>query len=329
MESILAITIRSLILIVILLTVFAHLMLFERKILGWFQLRVGPNRTGPWGMFQPIADGVKMIMKEDIIPRDADRFVFILAPIISVFISLAAFAVIPVGPPLEIAGYTLPMSIADPNAGLLVILAFTSLGVYGVALGGWASQSKYSLLGSLRATAQMISYELTMGMSVVGVILLTGSLRLADIVAAQESLWFVFIQPIGFLLFFISVVAEVNRVPFDLPEAETELVSGYSTEYSGMRFAMFALAEYVNMITVSSLVTLLFLGGWNGPAFLPPILWFLAKVSVFLFIFIWMRATLPRLRYDRLMSFGWKVMLPVAFLNLVATAAWVAFRGGL
>lgn len=325
-DSILAIVIRSLVLIIALLTVFAYLMLFERKILGWFQLRLGPNRTGPWGLAQPIADGVKMIFKEDIIPQDADRFIFKLAPVVSLFVAFAAFAVIPVGPPIKIGDWVLPLSIADPNAGVLVLLAFTSLAVYGIALGGWASQSKYALLGALRSTAQMISYELTMGMSLVGVILLTGSLRLNDIVAAQEDLWFIVLQPVGFLLFYVSAVAEVNRVPFDLPEAETELVSGYHTEYSGMRYAMFAIAEYVNMITVSSLVTLLYLGGWNGPAFLPPVIWFVLKVSVFLFVFIWMRATLPRLRYDRLMTFGWKVMLPVAFLNLVATAAWVAFR---
>lgn len=325
-DSFLAIAIRSLVLIIALLTVFAYLMLFERKILGWFQLRLGPNRTGPWGLAQPIADGVKMIFKEDIIPQDADRFIFKLAPVISLFVAFAAFAVIPIGPPIKIGDWVLPLSIADPNAGVLVLLAFTSLGVYGIALGGWASQSKYSLLGALRSTAQMISYELTMGMSLVGIILLAGSLRLSDIVAAQEGLWFIVKQPIGFLLFYVSMVAEVNRVPFDLPEAETELVSGYHTEYSGMRYAMFAIAEYINMITVSSLVTLLYLGGWHGPAFLPPVVWFLLKVSFFLFVFIWMRATLPRLRYDRLMTFGWKVMLPVAFLNLVATAAWVAFR---
>lgn len=327
LDSLLAIAIRSVVLIVVLLTVFAFLMLFERKILSWFQLRIGPNRTGPWGLFQPVADGVKMIMKEDIIPRDADRLIFKLAPIIALFVAIAAFAVIPVGPPLQIGDYVLPLSIADPNAGVLVVLAFTSLGVYGVALGGWASQSKYALLGAMRATAQMISYELTMGMSLVGVILLTGGVRLSEIVAAQqEGVWFIFLQPVGFVLFFISMVAEVNRVPFDLPEAETELVSGYHTEYSGMRYAMYAISEYINMLTVSSLMTLLYLGGWSGPAFLPPFLWFAGKVAIFLFIFIWMRATLPRLRYDRLMSLGWKVMLPVAFLNLVATAAWVAFR---
>lgn len=325
LDSLLAVVIRSLVLIIGLLTVFAYLMLFERKILGWFQLRLGPNRTGPWGLFQPIADGVKMIFKEDIIPNDADRFIFRLAPVISLFVAFAAFAVIPVGPPVQIGEWVIPLSIADPNAGILVALAFTSLGVYGIALGGWASQSKYALLGALRSTAQMISYELTMGMSLVGVILLAGSVRLGDIVAAQDGLWYIVLQPLGFLLFGISAIAEVNRVPFDLPEAETELVSGYHTEYSGMRYAMFAIAEYVNMITVSSLITLLYLGGWHGPSILPPFVWFAVKVSIFLFIFIWMRATLPRLRYDRLMTLGWKVMLPLAFLNLVATAAWVAF----
>lgn len=326
LDSWLAIAVRSVVVIVVLLTVFAFLMLFERKILGWFQMRLGPNRTGPWGLMQPVADAVKMIMKEDIIPRDADRLIFKLAPAISLFVALAAFVVIPVGPPLEIGKYVIPLSIANPNAGILVLLAFTSLGVYGIALGGWSSQSKYALLGALRATAQMISYELTMGLSLIGVILIAGTLQLPDIVAAQESVWFIVLQPVGFVLFFISVVAEVNRVPFDLPEADTELVAGYNTEYTGMRYAMFAMSEYVNMMTVSALTTLLYLGGWNGPGFLPPIVWFVLKTSVFLFIFIWMRATLPRLRYDRLMTFGWKVMLPLSFVNLVITAAWIAFR---
>ncbi len=326
MGSILGILIRSVVLVVGLLTVFAYLMLFERKFRGWFQMRVGPNRTGPWGLLQPIADAVKMIMKEDIIPRDADRPIYKLAPIISLFVALAAFAVVPIGPDIQIGSMVIPLQIANPNAGLLVVLAFMSLAVYGVTLGGWASQSKYALLGALRSTAQMISYELSMGMSVVGVIILAGSFQLPEIVARQaESVPFILLQPIGFILFFISAIAEVARVPFDLPEAETELVAGYHTDYSGMRFAMYSIAEYVNMITVSSLITLLYLGGWNGPAFLPPVAWFALKVAVLIFIFYWIAATLPRIRYDRLMDFGWKVMLPIAFLNLVATAAWIAF----
>jgi len=326
MESFIIVAVKSVLTAVILLTVFAYVMVFERKFLGYFQLRLGPNRTGPWGLLQPVADAVKLIVKEDIIPEDADRPVYHLAPIISLFVALAAFAVIPVAPPIELFGRTIELSIINPNAGVLVLLATTSLGVYGLALGGWASQSKYALLGALRSTAQMISYELSLGMSLVGVILLAGSLNLYDIVAAQEGLWFAVLNPIGFIVFFISAIAELNRVPFDLPEAETELVSGYHTEYSGIRMAMFIMAEYINMITMCSLVTLLYLGGWHGLDFLPvpPFVWFALKVVFLIFVFFWMRATLPRLRYDRLMNFGWKVMLPLAVLNLVGTAVAVA-----
>lgn len=324
MEAVLIAVIKSVLMVFLLLTVFAYLMLLERKMLGYFQLRVGPNRTGPWGLMQPAADAVKLFIKEDIIPADADRLTYKIAPAASLFVALAAFAIIPVAPPIELFGRTIELSIANPNAGVLVLLATTSLGVYGITLGGWASQSKYSLLGALRSTAQMVSYELSLGMSLVGVLIMAGTLNLYEIVAAQERIWYVFLNPAGFIIFFIAAVAEVNRVPFDLPEAETELVSGYHTEYSGIRFAMYAMAEYINMITVSSLVTLLYLGGWNGPAFLPPIVWFVLKVSLFLFVFIWMRASLPRLRYDRLMDLGWKIMLPVALLNLVVTAVVVA-----
>lgn len=324
MENVLIILVKSVLMVFLLLTVFAYLMLFERKLLGYFQLRLGPNRTGPWGLLQPAADAIKLFIKEDIIPADADRITYKIAPVISLFVALAAFAVIPVAPPVEIFGRTIELSIINPNAGVLVLLATTSLGVYGITLGGWASQSKYSLLGALRSTAQMVSYELSLGMSLIGVLIMAGSLNLYDIVAAQQGLWYVFLNPVGFIVFFIAAVAEVNRVPFDLPEAETELVSGYHTEYSGIRFAMYAMAEYVNMITVSCLTTLLYFGGWNGPSFLPPIVWFVLKTAVFLFLFIWMKASLPRLRYDRLMDLGWKVMLPVAILNLVVTAAIVA-----
>jgi len=321
---VLLLLLKSIVWIVVLLSIFAFLMLFERKFLGYFQLRLGPNRTGPWGLLQPVADAVKIIIKEDIIPREADRITYKLAPIASLFVALAAFASIPVGPPIELFGRTIELSIVNPNAGVLLLFATTSLGVYGITLGGWASQSKYSLLGALRSTAQMISYELSLGLSIIGVLILAGSLNLYDIVQAQERVWFVLLNPVGFLIFFISMFAETNRVPFDLPEAETELVSGYSTEYSGMRFGMFMIAEYINMITMSALAALLYLGGWNGPSFLPGIVWFALKVTLFIFIFIWVRATMPRLRYDRLMSFGWKVMLPVALANLVVTAAAVS-----
>ncbi len=326
MGDLLIVAAKSVVLVIVLLTAFAYIMLMERKVLGYFQLRLGPNRTGPWGLLQPLADGAKMILKEDIIPADADRTTYQIAPVISLFIALMAFAVIPIGPPLQLFGRSIELSIINPNAGILVLLATTSIGVYGLTLAGWASQSKYSLLGSLRSTAQMISYELSLGMSVVGVIILAGSLNLYDIVSAQEGLWFAILNPIGFLIFFVSAIAEVNRIPFDLPEAETELVSGYNTEYTGIRFSMFAVAEYINMITMCSLVTLLYLGGWHGLPFIPipSIAWFALKVACLIFCFIWIRASLPRLRYDRLMTFGWKVMLPLAILNLVVTAAAVA-----
>lgn len=317
---------KSLILIVALLSLFAGLMLMERKVLGFFHLRHGPNRTGPWGLAQPIADAVKMIIKEDIIPADADRPVYVFAPILSLTLALAAYAAIPIGPPITIGGQEITLSIFDPGVGVLALLAVTGLSVYGVTLGGWASQGKYALLGSIRATAQMISYELSMVMSLVGVVIIAGSVRFFDIVAAQENLWMIVMQPVGFVLFLISAFAETSRAPFDLPEAETELISGYSTEYTGMRWAMFVMSEYIHMVTASSMITLLYLGGWNGP-FLPPVVWFLLKTGVLLFFFMWVRATLPRLRYDRLMNFGWKVMLPLSIVNLIVTAVAVALFG--
>lgn len=305
---------KAFIVVNLLLGGFAYLLLFERKILGWMQYRYGPTKTGPWGLLQPIADGVKMLFKEDLIPRDADRLVFLLAPTISTFVALGAFAVIPIAPGWAIA--------PDVDAGFLVVMAISSLGVYGIALGGWASQSKYALLGSLRSTAQMISYELAMGMSALTVLIWADSTRFDAIVASQAGLWNIIKMPLAFLVFLVAMFAETNRAPFDLPEAEAELVAGYHTEYSGMRFAMFAIAEYVHMITASALVTLLFLGGWRGPGpeWLAP-LWTLLKMGGLLFFFIWVRATTPRIRYDRLMSFGWKVMLPVAALNLVVYSA--------
>jgi NADH-quinone oxidoreductase subunit H len=323
MHPILWLIIKALIVTNVLLVSAALLLLMERKTLGYFQMRVGPNRVGPWGLFQPIADVVKMIMKEDIIPRDADNLVFRIAPMVSFFTALAAFVVVPWGPP----GSGFDLFMADPNAGILVLLAIGSMSVYGIALGGWASQSKYSLLGSMRATAQMISYELAMGLSLVGVVLMAGSVRIADIVGAQEGLYNIIPQILGFFVFFISGLAETSRTPFDLPEAEAELVGGYNTEYAGMRFGMFFLAELVHLLTQASLVTLLYLGGWNRIflfEWMNPTVAFLLKVCLILFVYIWIRATLPRLRYDRLMDFGWKVMLPFAALNLIGTAIYVA-----
>jgi NADH-quinone oxidoreductase subunit H len=321
----LVVTLKSAILLVVVLTTFAYLMLFERKILGWMQLRPGPNRVGPWGLLQPAADAAKMLFKEDLTPNTADPFIFRYAPFISLFAAMAVFAVIPFS---ESSGGV--WSIGDVNAGILVIFALTSIGVYGISLAGWSSGSKFSLLGSVRATAQMISYELAMTMSVVGVLILAGTTSLSGIVHAQQNVWFIIPQLVGFAIYIITAVAETNRTPFDLVEAETELVGGFHTEYSGLRFGLFFIAEYLNMISVSCLATLLFLGGWNAPfglVIIPGIVWFILKASLFIFMYIWLRATLPRLRYDRLMAFGWKFLLPVAILNLMITAAIVAVTG--
>jgi NADH-quinone oxidoreductase subunit H len=315
---------KALVVIIFLQAAFGYLTLIERKLLGRFQLRPGPNRVGPFGLLQPLADGVKLLFKEEIIPAGVDRFVFLVAPMLSLLGALMAFAVIPFGAPVQIFGRTVPLQVAGPSLSLLYVFAVASLGVYGIVLGGWSSQNKYGLLGGLRSSAQIISYELAMGLSVIGVLLAAGSANLNQIVSAQTREWFVFPQIVGFIVYFICAIAETNRAPFDLPEAEQELVAGYHTEYTGMKFAMFFMAEYINMITVSALATTLFLGGWHGPAFLPSYLWFLIKVAIFLFVFVWLRATLPRLRYDRLMAFGWKILLPVALLNAIGTAAWVA-----
>jgi NADH-quinone oxidoreductase subunit H len=270
---------------------------------------------------QPLADGIKVVFKEDMMPRGADRVVFSLAPVTSVVMALIAFAVIPVGPTLNILGTPIPLAVGDVNAGILFVLGATSLGIYGIVLAGWSSNNKYSLLGGVRSSAQMISYELSLGLSLIGVLLIAGSLRLTDIVNAQQAAWFIFLQPLGFIVYFISAVAETNRAPFDLPEAEHELVAGYHTEYSGMKFALFQMAEYINMITVSAVATTLFLGGWHGPFnLIDGPWWFFLKVFLLMCGFIWLRATLPRMRYDRLMRFGWRVLLPLALLNVVLTA---------
>lgn len=324
MQTLMVLLVKSLVLLLGVITAAALLTLVERRILGWFQYRIGPNRVGPGGLLQPIADVVKAAFKEDIIPQDADQLVFRLAPIISVLVSLGTFALIPVGPPLHIGGMVIPLSGAEPNAGILVFLAISSLSVYAAAMGGWASQSKYSLLGSLRATAQMISYELALGMALVSVIVTTGTLVPAEMVAYQaEHVPLVLMQPIAFIIVFIALLAEGNRVPFDLTEADTELVGGYHTEYTGLRFAMFFLTEYLAVVISAALVTALFLGGWNGP-FAPGLHWFLIKMALVIFVVIWIRATLPRLRFDQLMTFGWKVLLPVAALNLLVTSILVA-----
>ncbi len=313
--------IKSILILGILLTGFAYATLLERKLVAGMQVRYGPNRVGPWGLLQPLADGIKLAFKEDTAPRGADRIVFTLAPLIATVMALCAFAVIPVGPTINLFGQPIGLELADVNVALLYVLGVTSLGIYGIVLAGWSSNNKYSLLGGIRSSAQMISYELALGLSLVGVLMITGTLRLTDIVDAQRTTWFIFLQPLGFIIYFISAIAETNRAPFDLPEAETELVAGYHTEYSGMKFAMFFMAEYINMITVSSIATTLFFGGWHGPfGLIDGPWWFFIKVFIFMCVFVWLRATLPRLRYDRLMNFGWKVLLPLALLNIILTA---------
>lgn len=295
-----------------LLILAALLIWIERRLLGFWQDRYGPNRVGPWGILQVVADMIKIFAKEDWIPPFADRAVFILAPTVIMVTSLLAFAVIPIAPGIGIA--------ADLNIGLLFFLAMSSLAVYSVVLGGWASNNKYALLGGLRSAAQLITYEVFMGLSLMGVVMLAGTFNLREIVEAQRELWFCIPQFLGLIVFIIASIAESHRLPFDLPEAENELTAGYHTEYSAIKFGMFFVGEYVGIILISALITTLFFGGWLGPV-LPPVVWFLLKTGVFMVFFILLRASLPRPRYDQLMAYGWKVMLPLALLNLVITGA--------
>jgi NADH-quinone oxidoreductase subunit H len=316
--------IKSLVIINLLMATFAYSTWLERKVIGRMQLRYGPNRTGPFGLLQPIADLVKLIRKESFYPATAVDLLYISAPALSAATALAAFAVIPFGEGWHVAGYDISGEVANLPISLILVFALGSLGIYGFIVGGWASDSKYSLLGSMRTCAQLVSYEVALALSVLGVVLMAGSLNLVDIVDEQSSsVWYALPQFVGLLVFFFAGIAETNRPPFDLPEAEQELVAGYHTEYSGMRFGLFSMAEYINMITLSALAVTLFFGGWLGPwAPLGP-LWFVLKLGVLVVIFIWLRATLPRLRYDQLMDFGWKVLLPVATINALITAALV------
>ncbi|GAC1468248.1 MAG: NADH-quinone oxidoreductase subunit NuoH [Chloroflexota bacterium] len=332
--------VKSIISLAFLMAAFGYTTLAERKILGRMQSRYGPNRVGPFGLWQPLADGLKLLLKEQIIPREVNLPVYLVAPGISVFVALMAFAVVPVGPPINILGKDRVLAVANVNIGLLYLLAILSLGVYGIVLGSWSSGNRYSLLGGLRSTAQIISYELSLGLALTSVVVLAGTLSPMGIVHVQNSggmTWFVLLQPLGFVLFAIGGFAETNRAPFDLPEAEQELTGGYHTEYAGMRFALYYAAEYINMVTISGLVATFFLGGWvgigNGILFtvsatpwfqLIGVFWFLVKVAFFLFIYIWVRATLPRIRYDQLMHFGWKILLPLAVVNFVITALYVS-----
>ena len=331
--------IKIVVVLVVLLTVVAYAVWFERKVVAHMQSRWGPTRVGPHGLLQPIADAIKLLTKEDITPAGAFRLLYFAAPALAVITALLAFAVIPFGPSAQAGGVEL-FQITDLDIGLLFVLSVSSMGVYGIVLAGWSSNSKYSLLGSLRSSAQMISYELAIGLALVGVLLMSGSLSLRSIVESQSGTywgfvprWNVFPQFVAFLCYLIAAIAETNRLPFDLPEAETELVAGYHTEYSSMKFAMFFLAEYANMVTVSCLATVLFFGGWQGPMFGPdwlqmllPLLWFSLKVLFFLFLYVWIRGTLPRFRYDQLMAFGWKCLVPVALLNLVGTSLYIALK---
>lgn len=300
----------------------AYLVLLERVLLGRFQIRYGPNRAGPHGIFQPIADGIKLLVKEDFILNQADRIIFLFAPAVVATTALLMFAVIPFGPEFVIAGKKIPMVISDINVGVLYVFALSSLGVYGVALGGWASNSKYALLGSIRGVAQMISYELALGLSIIPVVMMAGSFSLVDIVNAQAELPFIFIQPLAFIIFILSALAESKRIPFDLPEADTELGSGYHTEYSGMRFGLFFLGEYVHMQVFGALIAVFFLGGWRGP-FLPSIFWLFIKIIIVCMAMIWIRATLPRFRYDQLMNLGWKILIPAGLVNILITGLFV------
>lgn len=310
----------------VILTLAAYLVFAERKVLAWIQDRKGPNRVGPFGLLQPLADLIKLLTKEDFRPIGADKWLFYLAPAMAAIPAIMIFAVIPFGAPLTLFGHTVQLQVADLNVGLLLFMALSSIAVYGVALGGWASNSKYALLGSIRGLAQLISYELSMGLSLVPVVMLARSFRLSDIVNAQSGCWFIVYQPLAFVIFLISIAAECKRIPFDLPEAEGELVAGFHTEYSGMRFGLFFVGEYINIIVLGGLAATFFLGGWHGP-WLPPVVWFALKVLSFAFLFIWMRGTLPRLRYDQLMHFGWKVLTPLALLNIVVTGWWLVLKG--
>jgi NADH-quinone oxidoreductase subunit H len=309
----------------VILVIAAYLVLAERKLLGRIQERFGPNRAGPFGLLQPLADGIKLITKEDVKPAGADKWLFYLAPAMAAIPAIMIFAVIPFGAPFILFGRQVEMQVVDLNVGLLVFIAFSSIAVYGTALGGWASNSKYALLGSIRGLAQLISYEITMGLSLVPVVMLARSFQLSEIVQAQESCWFIVYQPLAFIIFLISILAECKRIPFDLPEAEGELVAGFHTEYSGLRFGLFFVGEYINIIVLGGLAATFFLGGWHGP-FLPPVVWFLIKMLAFAFLFIWLRGTLPRLRYDQLMHLGWKVLTPLALLNILVTGWFIVLK---
>jgi len=336
-QELLIATGKVLVFVGVFLGLFSGMTYVERRLLAFMQFRLGPNRVGPFGLLQPVADGIKLFFKEEVMPEGANKWAFVAAPALAIVTAFLAIAVVPYGPTVHLFNRDIPLQIADLDVGVLFLFAISSLGVYGIVMAGWAANNKYTLLGGLRSSAQMFSYELSLGMSWVGAIILAGSFRISDIVASQAG-WFIpnwnfFRQAPGFLVYLVAATAEVNRTPFDLPEAETELVAGFHTEYSSMRFALLQMAEYVNMMTVAAVGTSLFFGGWLAPV--PALqhvfgrdiglLWFLLKMGAGLFFFIWLRGTVPRFRYDQLMNFGWKVLLPLATLNILGTAAWIAF----
>ncbi|MBM4424637.1 MAG: NADH-quinone oxidoreductase subunit NuoH [Chloroflexi bacterium] len=350
-EVAIAAAVKSVILVAVLLTSFAYMTLLERKVMAFLQVRLGPNRVGPGGFFQPVADGLKLFFKEELIPAEADRIMFVLAPAITVIPALIILAVVPFGPPLNVCiptaigqpdwkwvCYNVPLAVADLNVGMLYILSVASIAVYGIVLAGWSSANKYATMGGIRSTAQMVSYEIALGLSVVGPTLMVGSLSLREITQWQaDHYWLVLTQPIGAIIYFLATLAEVNRAPFDMPEAEQELTAGYHTEYSGMKFALFFMAEYIKMVAVSAVGVTLFFGGYLGPfldvvpnwmAAILGLLYFFIKTFVLLVVMIWIRGTLPRFRYDQLMRFGWKVMLPLALANVAVTAVAVVLFGG-
>jgi NADH-quinone oxidoreductase subunit H len=333
LDLIIEATIKSLMIFAIAMGGFAYMTWIERKFIARLQNRYGPNRAGPFGLLQPMADGIKLFFKEELTPAGADKVIFTLAPIITLLPALLVFAVIPIGGSFNLFGVERRLVLAPGlNVGVLYILAITSIAVYGITMAGWSSNNKYAMLGALRSAAQMISYELAMGLAVLAVVLTAGTLDVQKIIDAQSGLWFIFIQPVAFAIYLITTIAEVNRAPFDLPEAEQELTAGYHTEYSGMKFALFFAAEYIKMIAVSALGATLFMGGWRGPfvdtyPLLGPV-YFALKTLLALVVFVWIRATLPRLRYDRLMAFGWKVLLPLSLANVLVTALVILVLGG-
>ena len=320
-ESVVLALVKTIVLLAVLLGLFGFLVWVERKMIARFQVRIGPNRVGPFGLLQLLADAIKLLFKEDTLPTGANKLMHALAPAVALVTALAIFAVIPFGEPVTLFGRQIELWVADVDVALIYVLAMSSLSIYGIVLGGLSSNNKYSLMGGVRSSAQLISYEISLGLALAGVAMLAGSLSLVQIVRAQDTP-FILLQPLGFIVFLIAGMAECSRPPFDLAEADTELTGGFLTEYSGFKFSMFYMAEYLSMVAICALITALYLGGWRGP-FLPPLAWFVIKVAILILLFIWLRATFPRFRYDRLMRFGWLILLPLSLVNIFVTAVWM------